>query len=289
MENNNPYQAPSSDITLDKQNTSNDRYTIEEVLEKGYDFSIVEVLTEAFAHISGTKLAFFFGMLTIAIVALLLMLLQIVVALVTGSVALSSLLNFIVSMITTTLTAGFAIIALKKIRGQFEGAGDFFSIFNNFKAFFIPNIIISILMFVVIVVVAVIARIIFGGLNSSITTIVIFAILVAAVFVFLQVNFSMVYYIVIDHENMSPIQVIMNSFKLVKLRFLKILGVFAAFIVLSILVTIALVIVTKIISLILGNMLGAIVFAVLFFVASIAMASFYYLTTANVYNSMFKK
>jgi len=51
--NNNPYSAPKSDLELDK--TQGDVPSISEALSRGYDFSIGEVLHEAWEKINGCK------------------------------------------------------------------------------------------------------------------------------------------------------------------------------------------------------------------------------------------
>jgi len=54
-ENDNPYSAPKSDLALDKPQGEADVPSISEALARGYDFSVGDVLSEAWSKVRGSK------------------------------------------------------------------------------------------------------------------------------------------------------------------------------------------------------------------------------------------
>lgn len=128
MTDHNPYQPPKSNVVA-TSNKVGKKLTIEEALASSYDFDISEVVKDAWTKVTGIKLPFFLGLLTIFAISII-----------TGIIinflpkGPATALNFIINLFISAMMAGFIALALKRLNGQpIVFKDDFFSISTIFN------------------------------------------------------------------------------------------------------------------------------------------------------------
>lgn len=121
----NPYQPPSTNSINTGVAQLGRKLTIEEAIASDYDFSIGDILSRAWAQVSGTKLPFFLGMLVI-------MAIYIVVTIIASIIpGVGGIIGALGNLFVSALAAGFIAMSLKHLRGeQINFSQDFFSVFN---------------------------------------------------------------------------------------------------------------------------------------------------------------
>ena len=148
----NPYAIPSSE--LQENVTSDQAPSIEQALSRGYDYSITQLIGEAWQLISGTKGIIFAGFVVFYLVMFIA---SFIIGLVFGifgamsdNMALALVVQFATSIFATAVAypflAGVSMIGIRRAAGQPFSFNDIFSYFGRT----VPLLITAILMMVLI-------------------------------------------------------------------------------------------------------------------------------------------
>jgi len=145
----NPYSAPTSDLTPDR--VQEEIPTISEALSRGYDFSIEGVLSEALGKLNGSKGtiigAAFVTLFLITIVASLLI--TITIPLVKSSfvsgIVINIFFNFVIILVTYPLLAGLFLIGIRRAADYPIRFTMIFLFFNRMFALLLNAILINII------------------------------------------------------------------------------------------------------------------------------------------------
>lgn len=191
MTEHNPYQPPKSNVVA----TSNEvgkKLTIEEALASSYDFDISEVVKDAWTKVTGIKLPFFLGLLTIFAISLI-----------TGIIinflpkGPATALNFIINLFISAMMAGFIALAIKHLNGQpIVFKDDFFSVST------ILNVLV-----------------IAAFLTNLFTIIGIILLLIPGIY--LSIAYCLTYWIIVDNPGIGAWQAMETSRKIVTKHWFK--------------------------------------------------------------------
>ncbi|WP_434779629.1 hypothetical protein [Neisseria sp. Ec49-e6-T10] len=102
----NPYQAPSSDLVSTQP--SLDKPSIDEAIERGYDFSIGDILSQASKKMNGMKLTYWLALIVYSAITIPI---SLIAAFIPG-------LNYVVGFLLAPLAAGLYFITLNHLRGK---------------------------------------------------------------------------------------------------------------------------------------------------------------------------
>ncbi len=191
MTEHNPYQPPKSNVVA----TSNEvgkKLTIEEALASSYDFDISEVVKDAWTKVTGIKLPFFLGLLTIFAISII-----------TGIIinflpkGPATALNFIINLFISAMMAGFIALAIKHLNGQpIVFKDDFFSVST------ILNVLV-----------------IAAFLTNLFTIIGIILLLIPGIY--LSIAYCLTYWIIVDNPGIGAWQAMETSRKIVTKHWFK--------------------------------------------------------------------
>jgi len=232
--NNNPYNAPKSDLELNK--TQGDVPSISEALSRGYNFSIGDILSEAWAKVSGSKgtiwggLFIAFGMMIAAGIVMLVAF--IVIAAVTAALAQASpevagvfgvinmiIINIINMTVSYPVFAGLYLIGIRRAGGY---PLDFTMALSGLKKL-VPLMLTALLMSLILVLPAVLLGVLAGVIatTNAAWIAIPLAIIGAIYLVYLAVSYLLAMPLVLE-RGLSPRQALGTSRKAISQHWFKV-------------------------------------------------------------------
>ncbi|UYZ82583.1 DUF975 family protein [Entomomonas sp. E2T0] len=191
----NPYQPPSTNSINTESVQLGKKRTIEEAIANGYDFSISDVISKAWAQVNGVKLTFFLPLLAIGIISF-------IIGLILGFLPPKVIgpINFFVNIALNALAAGFIVLALKRLRGQqINLKEDFLSILPIFSVIILATL-----------------------LTTLLTAVGMLLILIPGIY--LAVAYCLTNWIIIDNPGISAWQAMEASRKIITQRWFSVFG-----------------------------------------------------------------
>ncbi|MFD1261566.1 DUF975 family protein [Entomomonas asaccharolytica] len=191
----NPYQPPSTNSINTESVELGTKRTIEQALASGYDFSIGDIISKAWQQVNGVKLTFFLAFLIIFAISF-------VIGLILGFLPpkIGGPLNFFVNIAINALSAGFIVLALKRLRGQqINLKEDFFSILPIFSVIILACL-----------------------LTTLLTSIGMLLLLIPGIY--LAVAYCLTSWIIVDNPGVSAWQAMEASRKIITQRWFKVFG-----------------------------------------------------------------
>lgn len=142
------YQAPESDLVVQTEYDSSEYGSIEDAITGNYKFEIGEVLSEAWAKVSGSKGAFFLAFIMMYVIMIgAIMISFAILAADTGSIG-SIISQLIINIIILPLLAGLFIMGIKRSVDAPISATNIFQHFNKAPKLFVGMILMQLLIFI---------------------------------------------------------------------------------------------------------------------------------------------
>jgi len=223
--NNNPYSAPQSNLELDTQGNVP---SISEALSRGYDFSIGDVLSEAWSKVSGSK-GTIMGAALLAFVLMFIMLwITATISLVITKVApvLGSVIQLIlqigISALIYPLIAGLFVISIRRAANYPIRFTLIFDFFNKALPLLLSYLLINIIIIVPIaLLVGAAMALTFAGLPSAV---VFLAGVIAGIYsIYLGIAYLFALPLIAE-RNLSPWQALEASRKAISQHWFKVFG-----------------------------------------------------------------
>ncbi|MDF7675215.1 hypothetical protein PT286_00440 [Neisseriaceae bacterium ESL0693] len=192
---------------------------MEKIATSTYDFSIQQIIREAWSYVSGCKLAFFLSHLLNFCLLLALFLLMALLFLANQSIAV--LIYLISIFIFNVIGLGFIPITLKHLNGKpVKVIEDFFSTLNRFGILFVTNILLPLIIYVSAIVIFLIMGFIAGIIGQHNLIFIALPICILSM-LFLSIAFILVNWIILDYPEAKIWLAIHTSFIIVKQHWFK--------------------------------------------------------------------
>jgi len=224
--NNNPYSAPKSDLELDK--TQGDVPSISEALSRGYDFSIGEVLSEAWGKINGCKGSIIgAGLVAYGLMLLVGFALGLVIgilAVFTKSPELLMVFNLLVNIVSTVLAyplfAGVFLIGIRRAGGYPVRFNMVFACLNQAVPLLLTALLMNLVIYVPIGLLLGLAYLI-GGFSGGLFMLT--GLLAMVYVIYIGISYSLALPLVFE-RGLSPWQALETSRKAISQRWFKVFG-----------------------------------------------------------------
>ncbi len=228
----NPYQSPGSNLYSEQK--YEDKLTIDQAVESGYDYDVLAILSEAWAATNGFKLSIFLAMLIFMGLGILSYIIIGILAGITAAIfgisvglVITTVIGLLIMMaVFWILSAGPYTMTLNHLRNQSVEMNQVFSGFSRAKTVLAFSIIIFIFSLVGNIPTMI------AAVNGSESTLA--SLISNVVALVITVTYSLTICIIMDHPEVTFWEAMEGSRKLIMQHWFKMLLIFIALIAINI-------------------------------------------------------